>query len=308
MPFAAQGWNYSASTGQATFNALEAQFQKRFASGLETLVAFTWEKCLGTSNGDFNAENGAEGNPYQYYFNQQLSKGVCAYDVPLLFNWSSVYELPFGRGKRWLRSGPLSWIAGNWETNYSFLIRSGQPYNPTWGGASSICASATATGCVPFSIAGVSPNSNDPANLSNAAGSITGYSRPSIVPGCNLTANQSKNQWFNPACFVSPSSLQVGPGYGFGDSGIGILRSQRYWNVDFALAKNIPIGENKRIQVRAEAFNVFNHMVLATPGPSGAPSIAPTFTAGAVSYGTADVVSNIANTPRQLQFAARFIF
>jgi len=304
MPFAAQGWNYSTSTGEATFNALEAQFQKRFSGGLETLVAFTWEKCLGDSNGDFNAENGAQGNPYQYYFNPALSKGVCSYNIPLVFNWSSVYELPFGKGKRWLHSGALSWIAGNWETNYSFLIRSGQNYNPTWGGASNTCTTTVTTGCVPLSIAGVAPSSNDPANLSNAGGSITGYSRPSIVPGCNLTANRSANQWFNPACFVSPSSTDVGPGYGFGDSGIGILRSQRYWNVDFALAKNILIGENKRIQLRAEAFNIFNHIVLTTPSAS----IAPTYSGGTVSYGSAGVVSAIANTPRQLQFAARFTF
>jgi hypothetical protein len=306
MPFAAQGWNYSTSTGQATFNALEAQFQKRFTGGLETLVAFTWEKCLGDSNGDFNAENGAQGNPYQYYFNPALSKGVCSYDIPLVFNWSSVYELPFGKGKRWLRSGPLAWIAGNWETNYSFLMRSGQNFNPTWGGASSICTTTKTTGCVPLSIGGVAMSSNDPANLSNAGGSITGYSRPSIVPGCDLTANQSANQWFNPACFVSPSSTDVSPGYGFGDSGIGILRSQRYWNVDFALAKNFPIGENKRIQIRAEAFNVFNHIVLTTPSASIAPSFSTT--TNAVSYGSAGVVSAIANTPRQLQFAARFTF
>ena len=73
MPFAAQGWNYSQSTGFSNFNALEAQFQKRFSHGLQTLVAFTWEKCLGDSNGDFNAENGSEGAPYQYFFNAHLS-------------------------------------------------------------------------------------------------------------------------------------------------------------------------------------------------------------------------------------------
>ncbi|MGH9524557.1 MAG: TonB-dependent receptor domain-containing protein [Terriglobales bacterium] len=304
MPFAAQGWNYSTSTGYSNFNALEAQFQKRFSAGLQTLIAFTWEKCLGDSNGDFNAENGKEGNPYEYYFNQRLSKGVCAFDIPKVFNWSAVYELPFGKDKRWLQSGPLAWIAGNWQTSFSFLKRSGEAYNPTWGGASNICASTTATGCVPFSVAGVAPTSNDPANLSNAGCNITGYSRPSLVPGCNVTAGQSANQWFNPACFISPSSTLVGPGYGFGNSGVGALRTMGYWNVDFALAKNIPIGETKRIQVRAEAFNIFNHMVLAAP----AAGISPSYQSGAVSYGTAGIVSAIANNPRQLQLAARFTF
>jgi hypothetical protein len=313
MAWAAQGWNFSQSTGYSNYHALEAQFQKRFSSGLQTLVAFTWEKCLGDSNGGFGAENGAEGAQTQYYFNPALAKGPCAFDIPKVFNWSAVYELPFGHGKNWLKSGPLSWVLGNWETNFSFLARSGQAFNPSWGGASNICTVANPTNCVPTSIAGVAPTATDPANLSNAGGSITGYSRPSLVPGCNLTQNQSANQWFNPACFVSPSSPAVGPGYGFGDAPIGDLRSMRFWNVDFALAKNIPIKESMKLQFRAEAFNLFNHMVLGVPGNANgtsAPSIAPAFANGAVSYGTAAVVSSLANgnNPRELQLAVKFSF
>ena len=313
MPFAAQGWNFSQSTGYSNYNALEAQFQKRFSQGLQTLVAFTWEKCLGDSNGGFGAENGAEGAQTQYYFNAAAAKGPCAFDIPKVFNWSAVYELPFGKGKRWLQSGPAAWVLGNWETNFSYLARSGQAFNPSWGGASNICTLTVTTNCVPTSIAGVAPSATDPANLSNAGGSITGYSRPSVLPGCNLTANQNANQWFNPACFISPAALAVGPGFGFGNAPIGNLRSQNFWNVDFALAKNIPIRETMKLQFRAEAFNIFNHMVLGVPGNANgtsAPSIAPNFSNGAVSYGTAAVVSSLANgnNPRELQLAVKFSF
>lgn len=304
MPFAAQGWNYSESIGHSNFNALEAQFQKRFSGGLETLVSFTWEKCLADTNGDFNAENGSESDPNQYYFAPGTAYGPCAYDIPKVFNFSAVYQLPFGHGKRWLTHGPLSWALGNWETNYSFLARSGQDFNPSWGGVSNECNATVTTNCVPASIGGVAPTSTDPANLSNAAGSITGYARPSSVAGCNLYANQSESQWYNPTCFVSPSSLEVGPGYGFGNSPIGNLRSMRWINMDFALAKDIPITETKTLQFRAEAFNVFNHMVLGVPGNS----IAPSFSNGTISYGSAGVVSSIANTPRELQLALKFLF
>ena len=305
LPFAAQGWNYSQSTGFSTFHALEAQFQKRFSHGLETLVAFTWEKCLGDSNGDFNAENGSEGNPYEYFFNAHLSKGVCSFDVPKVFTFTAVYQLPFGRDQHWLQHGILSRVLGNWETNYAFLARSGKAFNPTWGGASNICASPAATGCVPTTIAGMAPTSTDPANLSNAGGSITGYSRPSVLPGCDMVpSNQTVSQWYNPACFVSPASLSIGPGYGFGDAPIGGLRSMRWIDLDVALVKEIAITESKKLQFRAEAFNVFNHMVLDVPGTS----IAPSFSNGAISYGNAGVVSGIANLPRELQLAAKFIF
>jgi len=305
MPYAVQGWNYSNSTGFSTFHALEAQYQQRFSHGLEAVLAFTWEKCLGDSNGDFNAENGSEAAPYQYFFNAHLSKGVCTYDIPKVFTFTAVYQLPFGHGQHWLTHGVLSRVLGNWETDYALLARTGQAYNPSWGGASSICTLTTTTNCVPATIGGVAPLSTDPANLSDAAGSITGYSRPSVLPNCQIkVSNPSVTEWYNPACFVSPSSLAVGPGYGFGDTPIGFLRTMRWINLDVVLAKDIFITETKRLQFRAEAFNVFNHMILAAPGTS----IAPSFSSGAISYGSAGVITNIANTPRSMQLALKFMF
>jgi len=216
-----------------------------------------------------------------------------------------VYQLPFGIGKAHLSHGILAHALGNWETNFSFLARSGQAFNPTWGGASNICTTATTTNCVPSVIGGVAPTSTDPANLSNAGGSITGYSRPSVLPGCDpKVSNPTVSAWYNPACFVSPASLAVGPGYGFGTAAIGGLRSMRWINVDFALVKNFAVTEKKSIQFRAEAFNVFNHMVLGVPGTG----ISPSVSGGQVSYGSAGVISSIANTPRQLQLAMKFNF
>jgi hypothetical protein len=196
-------------------------------------------------------------------------------------------------------------VLGGWDTNYSFIIRSGQAFNPTWGGASSICTLTTTTNCVPATIGGVASSSNDPANLSNTTGSITGYSRPDIVPGCQVKpAQQTVTEYYNPACFVSPSSLLTSPGYGFGTVYPGSLRTQRWVNADVALVKNVRIAEAKQLQIRAEAFNVFNHMVLGEPSQS----IAPTFSNGSVSYGSAMVVSSIANAPRVMQLALKFRF
>jgi len=249
--------------------------------------------------------SGSEGAPNQYYFNGHLAKGFCTFNVPIVFNWSVVYQLPFGHGKKLLNHGIVSRVLGNWETNFSFLAREGNAFNPSWGGASNICASPSATGCVPTTIAGLAPLSTDPANLSDAAGSITGYARPSVLPNCQLRVqNQSVSSWYNPACFVSPSSPAVGPGYGFGDTPIGFLRTMRWVNVDVSLVKDIAIGETKRLQFRAEAFNLANHMVLGAPGTS----ITPAYSGGNVTYGSAGVISSIANTPRELQRAMKFLF
>jgi hypothetical protein len=163
------------------------------------------------------------------------------------------------------------------------------------------------TNCVPSTIGGVAPTSTDPANLSNAGGAITGYSRPSVLPGCNLIPSQQTiSSWYNPACFVSPSSLLVSPGYGFGDAPIGNMQSMRFINMDVALTKEIAITEKKKLQFRAEAFNVFNHMVLGVPGTS----ITPSVSGGNVSYGSAGVITGLAtgNVPRELQLAMKFMF
>ncbi len=268
MPFAAQGWNYSQSTGFSTFNALEAQFQKRFSHGLQTLVAFTWEKCLGDSNGDFNAENGSEGAPYQYFFNAHISKGLCTYDDTERVQLEHGLQAAF-RSWRTLAE-PWSRYRESWATGRRTTRSSRVPARRSTRAGAAPATSALRRrrpGCVPATIAGVAPTSTDPANLSDAAGSITGYSRPSVLPGCNpKVSNPTVSQWYNPSCFVSPASLAVGPGYGFGDTPLGFLRSMRWINVDVALVKNIPFGETKKLQFRAEAFNLVNHMVLGVPG------------------------------------------
>jgi hypothetical protein len=84
-----------------------------------------------------------------------------------------------------------------------------------------------------------------------------------------------------------------------------------FTDVDFSLLKNFRLSESKSLQFRFEAFNVFNHVVWAIPGSTGgtsAPSIAPSFSGGAVGYGTAAAIEAIASTPRELQMAVKFAF
>ena len=307
LPFSATGWNYAESTGISNYNALQAQYHQRFSNGLTALVAYTWSKCLSTSNGWFNAENGDLSDPVEDFFRPSLAYGICGFDTPQEFNVSGVYNLPFGKDRQWLTHGPLSWVVGNWDASGSFLLRSGQAFNPGWSGASGICSATTTTKCVPTSIGGIANTSSDPASLSVPGSSYTGYSRPSVLPGCNLHANQSETEWYNPNCFVSPASPSVGPGYGFGDAAVGGLRTQKFDQVDFSLIKNVPIHESKELQLQFQGFNVFNHVVWSEPGATISPSYSSS-AANGVSYGSAGVISSIASTPRELQLAAKFTF
>ena len=293
MPWGRSDYHYSTSTGYANYHALQAEFQKRFSNGLLALVSYTWSKCLGVSSGWFNVENGTNGGTVtENYFNQSLSYGPCAFNIPQDVTLSGDYELPFGRGKKYLTHGPLSWVLGNWETNLFFIARSGQNFEVTNG-------------------------AGDPASISGSGGigktTEDSYDRPDVVPGQALTpSNQSQLEWFNPAalCIIPSSPGQTAPkgalspmctaalpgGFPvFGNLGVGVLRDQFYGNVDFSMAKSIRITESKSLQIRAEAFNVFNMQILGTPGAD-------------VTQGNLGVIHSIASTPRELQFGAKFVF
>ncbi|MGH9529278.1 MAG: TonB-dependent receptor domain-containing protein [Terriglobales bacterium] len=289
MPWGRSDYHYSTSTGYANYNALQAQFERTFSGGLFLLGSYTWSKCLGVSSGWFNVENGSNGGTVtEDYFNQGFSYGPCAFDIPQDATLSLSYALPFGRGKTYMTHGPLSWALGNWETNLFFLGRSGQNFQVTNGGG-------------------------DPAALSGSGGigktSVSGYDRPDVVPGVSLIpSSQNAHEWFNPAalCIIPSSPGQTAPNGSassicpagspvFGNLGVGALRDQFFYNVDFSLAKNFKISEAKSVQIRAEAFNVFNLQILGTPGNN-------------ITSGSPGVINSIASTPRELQFAAKFVF
>jgi len=275
MPFASSGWTYSTSNGHGFYNALQASFQRRFANGFQALVSYTWSKCLSTSSGWFGVENGTNGGAVvESFANKSLSYGPCAFDIPQYLTAALSYELPFGHGKSRLNHGPLSWVLGNWQANTVFLARSGQNFELNVPG--------------------------DPANISGGLkapadnGSVTNYDRPNLIgnPYTGTCPNGAvvgtAGCWFNPSAFAIPDGT-------FGNFGVGVLRDQAFRNVDFSLMKNFHIAESKNIQIRAEAFFVFNIQILGTPSAT-------------IGSGTPGVINSVASTPRQLQFAAKFIF
>ena len=271
MPFMVPSWNYSQSIGYGNYNALEVRFDKRFAAGLSTLVSYTWSKSLDVSSGWFGAENGdGGGSVIQNYFTPNLNYGQSAYNVPQLLVWSTVYDLPFGRNGRWLKNGPLAWVFGNWETNYVFLARSGKPYNLVVNG--------------------------DIANITGNGSTLSGYGRPDVVgdPNSACTIRGALVPAGTEACFYNPAAFAV-PSFSFGNSGRDILRTEPFYNIDFSLLKNIPLGEARALQLRFEGFNVFNFQILGTPGNT-------------IGLSSAGVVTSVASTPRQLQLAAKFTF
>jgi len=296
VPWVGAGLNYTLAIGRANYRALETKFQRRFTQGWSTLVSYTWSRTYDTGSGYFNVENGTGGSSsIQNYWDQSTAWGPASYSIPHFLSVSTLYEAPFGKGKRWFQSGPASWILGNWQTNFIAQARSGAPFN------------LVVTG--------------DLANLRGSGSSApNNYLRPNQIadpyvagpvaanpdPNCQKTISQGGRaadqtrtivSWFNPCAFTSPFGA-------FGNFPRNGLRGAPVYNVDFSMFKSIPVGERFKVQLRMEAFNVFNIQSWEVPSTVTINSSGSTIAAGV------GRITSLAQgkTPRQIQFGLRLIF
>ena len=225
---------FGTSRGSANYNALQAKLERKFTNGFQYLVSYTWSKSIDTgSSGWFDVENGGGGGAFsgfQNYYDPSGSRSVSSYDIPHFLSMSGVWELPFGRGKRYFTQGIANQVLGNWQVNGIIQLRSGQPYNLAVSG--------------------------DVANIGNTL-SFVNYARPNIV-GDPTPAHRTLNQWFNPAAFAVPVNS-------YGDFGRNVLRSASVYDADFSVFKNFPVGERFLISFRAEFFNTFNIQNYSAP-------------------------------------------
>lgn len=220
------------STGNANYNALEVKLERRFAQGLYALVSYTWSKTIDTgSSGWFAAENGTASGQLQDYYHPNGSRSVSSYDIPHFLSMTGIYELPFGRGKKYFgQHGAASWLLGNWQVNSVVQLRSGQPFTVFVNG--------------------------DVANIGNTV-SWWSYARPNLV-GNPQVSNRTAAQWFNPSAFAVPS-------FSYGNLGRNTLRSAPVYFADFSLFKKFPVREGMNLEFRGEIFNLFNIQNLGVP-------------------------------------------
>ncbi len=120
---------------------------------------------------------------------------------------------------------------------------------------------------------------------------LTYADRPNVVPNVPIfiAGNHDPAQWFNPAAF------ELAPLGEFGNAGKGIIRGPNLIDLDFALMKNIQLGEHRNIQLRGEMFNAANHPNFASPNPY-------------VNTPSAGSISSTTTTSRQIQIGAKFTF
>ena len=250
------------SRSSSNYHALQTKFQQRFDRGLSLLTAYTFGKSLDDASGFF--ASAGDPNFPQDSRNPRAEYGRSSFDVRHRFSTSFAWELPFGQGRRWLGDrGALSSILGDMELQGIVTLQSGRP----------------------FTVALLPEFDN-----SNTGRSTLGFGandRPNLAGDPSLN-DPSPDRWFNTSAFAVP------PFGSFGNAGRNILEGPGYQNVNLGLLKHVRLSEEARLQLRAEAFNLFNRPNFNLPDAF----------VGSPTFGR--IVS--ADSPRRCQFGVRLIF
>jgi hypothetical protein len=256
---------YDRSNGFADYHAFQLAVNKRFSGGLAYQVAYTYSKALTENDGWFGAEGKNVADPY----NPRASLSPAGYDLPHILTVNSNYELPIGKGKRFSTgSHVVDNIIGDWQLNGIFTIRSGQRYSVI--------------------------TSNDQANTGNAG--WAGYEQANLVGDPNSGTCPNGSGVHTQTCWFNTTAYEL-PAFGtFGNVRPNGFQAQRYWNVDFSVFRQFPLwSEGRRLEFRAESFNLFNTVIFGTPN-------------GDISGSGFGLVTNTANSPRVMQFGLKLIY
>lgn len=230
-----QAGAFSEITNLATSNysALQVKLEKRFSNGLQFLTSYAWGHYLDVGGSGFS-----QGSAVQDIRHINADRADGTFDFRHIFTASYVYDLPFGKGKRWLAgaSGLVDQLVGGWEITGITHYNTGGPVNVS----------------LPFDNANIGPRS--------------AQERPNRIlgqPAKIISPNDRTQGWLNPAAFQVPAKFT------FGTLGRNTERGPGFGNWDFGVFKNFPFHEGSQVvQFRAEFFNLFNHVNLGNPNGS----------------------------------------
>ena len=292
------------SNSDQKYNALQAVLQKRMSQGLEAQVAYTWSKCMSNSPGYFGTGWGSTGATssggqpgWENIYNPRLDWGPCYYDQTHIVSSYVTYQLPFGRGKQFGHdmNPALNGVLGNWEIGAIVTLHTGNALTLNnfggWGGAGGNADNTN--GIAPQTLAGL-PNCNGAPRILNQRMPANG-------------GNAAYIQWIDPSN-ISAAEVPAGAIGEFGTCSVGNVRGPGYANVDLSLHKDFIITESKRLELRFEGLNAFNHPVWTFSGGPAGGSFDPSGSCGAGCNNSNFGRITGSQGARQLQFALKFYF
>jgi hypothetical protein len=210
--------------GTGHYDSLQAQLQRRFSQGLSMTVNYTWSKAIVYTDASDGSPQ-IQALPYL-----SMSRAPAVFDRTHNVQIMSQWQLPFGKGKRWVSGGGIgSAILGGWQTNSLISLMSGPPFT--------VYASGTYFGL---------PGSNQTADQVSASVTKLG----GIGPG---------TPFYDPSAYADVNEAR------FGTSGFNSLRGPGIVNWDFGVTREFSITERWKLQFRMESFNFTNTPHFATP-------------------------------------------
>jgi len=217
--------------GISTYHALELSAEKRFSKGLSFLAAYTFSKALDEGGGGNSASAESRQN-VQNPRDVKAEYGLADFNYPHRFTLSTLYELPFGHGRKYLNNAnrTVDLLAGGWQLSSIVTAQDGPP------GTLTMATSTSNTGTTQY------PNRVCDGNLPNSQRTI--------------------QRWFDTSCFTAPAL------YTFGNAGRNVMIAPGLVTWDLGAHKDFRITEKTGITLRGEFFNVLNKANFGYPNTS----------------------------------------
>ena len=240
-------------SGHSSYHAFTLKMDRRFSKGLTLNWNYVFSKVITDSDTYYANMTGA-----MDHYNRGLEKSIGAFDQTHVLKFSTLYDLPFGKGQRWLNSGVLNQVLGGWRIAAIQVYSSGNP---------------------------IALVRNNPLPIFNES------TRPYVTSYDDWRAPVGEGG-FDPGRdrFLKPASQFGAQPNDFGNVTRYNPKVRAFPNLNenVSIAKTFRVGEVIRIDLRGEAFNLFNRTVFGTGSTS-------------LNAATLGLVTNQSNSPRQMQ-------
>ena len=287
--------------GKYRYNSVQAEVRRRFSHGLSFQANYTFQKILS----NIETDGQARFDPYLDNNNKQFDYARTDYDRTHSVNINSIYELPFGKGKRFLdEGGAVNRLFGGFQITSLVNISSGTPISirDLTGTLNRAGRSLRQTANSNMSASQI----KDLVGIFKQNGKIYFINPSTIAPDGTATGGNLGTS--ATAAFPGQVFFRAQPGQ-TGNLPRTFLNGPMYFNWDAGLIKNIAFTEKSRLQLRMEVFNVLNHVNFFAPSGGNATSNGEDsniFNINSATFG--QITSGNAYSPRIIQFAARFEF
>ncbi len=210
--------SYNANESHATYHSLQTKLSRRFNDGLAFSAAYTFAKTIDDISG-ISAGPTIQVPNYQNYYNRRADKSLSTFDVRHRFVGNVTYDLPFGKGRSYLREGALGKIIGGFSVNAITQAQSGFPLSVTAVNAALLGLSFTQL-------------------------------RPNLVGDPRLPGDRPKadrvGQWFNTAAFAQPAQYTFGNAPRAAEcTRAGLLQHQSFHSARFQIHRNDPLSVSR---------------------------------------------------------------